>query len=73
MADIELQLAGGKLEHPVQPEKVHASPERRHLLETIMALPGSNLMDELARRNAAILAVMAYYSDEEGGPKRRTR
>ena len=42
-------------------------PAQRHLVKTIITLPGTTLEEEFRRRNAAINAVAAYCNFQEGG------
>lgn len=71
--EIELQLSGLKFIGDVKTTldlSDEMPPAQRHLVETVMTLPGTTLEEEFRRRDAAIDAVAAYCRFEEGGSPR---
>jgi Protein of unknown function (DUF3435) len=68
--EVELQLAGLKFYDdsgtsvPIIDEM---PPMQKRLAETVMTLPGTTVVEEFCRRNAAIDAVAAYCDFQEGG------
>jgi hypothetical protein len=74
--EVELQLPGLKFDYEVKTNLDMAddiSPIHRRLVETIIALPGTTLEEELGRHNIAIDAVAAYCNFQEGGAATQPR
>ncbi|KAH8787515.1 C2H2 finger domain protein [Hyaloscypha sp. PMI_1271] len=68
--EVELQLAGLKFcDNPgiSMPIIDEMPPIQKRLAETVMTLPGTTVVEEFCRRNAAIEAVAAYCHFQEGG------
>ena len=68
--DVELQLAGFKFcDDPGTSVHIvdEMPPMQKRLAETVMTLPGTTVVEEFRRRNAAIDAVAAYCHFQEGG------
>ena len=42
-------------------------PAQRELVDSVLSKPGTNIEEEMSKRNRAIRAVMLYCSIEEGG------
>jgi hypothetical protein len=68
--EVELQLAGLKFcDDPGTSVPIidEMPPMQKRLAETVMTLPGTTVVEEFCRRNAAIDAVAAYCHFQEGG------
>jgi hypothetical protein len=52
---------------------IERTAQHKRLIETVMSLPGLTLEDKTNRRNAAINAIIAYCTTEEGGNYRPNR
>lgn len=68
--DVELQLSGLKFSDAPEAKVVQLPempPMQQRLVETILTLPGTTVVEEFCRRNAAIDAVTAYCHFQEGG------
>ena len=80
MNEVELQLFGLKFSDGLD-NKVQVMDKmplmQKHLVGTVMTMPGTTVEEEFCRRNAAINAVAAYCHFQEGGavamPCRRPR
>lgn len=74
--DIEIQLSGGKFEEMIKTDlrrSSERSQQHMKLIESIMSLPGSSLLEEIQRRSKAIRSVADYCPIEEGETSRNHR
>jgi hypothetical protein len=74
--EVEMQLSGLKFSEDVKTTLKLADNMpaiQKHMVESIMTLPGTTLEEEFGRRSTAINAVAAYCKFQEGGAVARPR